>query len=150
MFNIQGQSARVAGAQGLAGYMERKTIAFSGEVPSTVNLFLCTGTNLVRIVCVCTETVAVTGTPTLEVGIAGATPAIIAQTTASLLAVGEIWHDNAPDASIEAMSIMRDFIIAGSNNIILTITTATSVDDGTLEFYCLWSPLSADGLVIPA
>lgn len=145
-----GMGGSILAAQGLGAQIRRKTLTFSGQTPGTINLFMCQGTNVVRIVCVCTTTVTVTGAPTLEVGVSGATAAIIAQTTADLLAEGEIWHDVTPDATIEAMSTMRDFITADSNAIALTITTATSVDEGVLEFYCLWSPLSADGSVVPA
>lgn len=140
----------LAEAQGLGAQLCRKTVTFDGQTAGAINLFMCIGTNVVRIVCVCTATLSVTGTPTVEVGVSGASAAIIAQTTASLLAEGEIWHDNSPDATIEAMSTMRDFISADGNAIALTIAGVTSIDEGTLEFTCYWTPVSLHGNVVPA
>lgn len=140
----------LAEAQGLGAHLVRRTLTFEGQTAGAINLFMCQGTNVVRIVCVCTASLSVTGAPTVEVGVSGASAAIIAQTTASLLAEGEIWHDNSPDATIEALSTMRDFISADSNSIALTIGGITSIDEGELQFTCYWTPVSADGNVVPA
>lgn len=143
----------------LGNTMVRKTVAFDGSAGNgavgTVALFTVTGTVLVRLTCVCTETLTDAGnTATVEVGITGATATIIAQTGAAgaggvTIAVGEIWHDNAPDASIEAASVLKEFIITAGSDIFITVGTE-AVTDGTLEFACAYEALSADGAVVAA
>jgi hypothetical protein len=43
----------------------------------------------------------------------------------------------------------RSFVITGGADIGLKVTTA-NLTAGVIDFYCLWAPLSADGLVVTA
>ena len=139
---------------GLAAYRVSKSAEFTAGVGTgnvgTFALFTVTGQVIVRIVAVCTDTVVEgVGGGTMEVGITADTATIIAQTTSTNLAVNEIWHDATPDADIEALTVMKDFIIVNGGDIFITIA-AQNVTDGTIEFHCFWTPLSSDGLVIAA
>ena len=139
---------------GLATYRATKTAAFTagagtGDV-GTFALFTVTGSVIVRIVAECTETVVEgVGGGTIEVGITGDTATIIAQTVATTLDANEIWHDATPDADIEALSVMGDFIIVNGMDIFATIA-GQNITDGTVVFYCFWTPLGSTGAVVAA
>ena len=124
-----------------------KSVTFSGGA-GPVTLFTVTGSVMVNLVCVCMVSVTTPGAETVEVGIAGATAVLIAQVLGANIIAGEIWHDATPDAEIELSSVVRESIISDGNNIVLT--QSGNVSTGTLDFYCNWAPLSADGLVVPA
>jgi hypothetical protein len=117
--------------------------ATTGAVGATT-LFTVTGTVGVRIFGVVSGT-DLTGSGTLEVGVTGATAGLIAQTTGTNLDVGEIWVDNGP-AVVEGLPALS--IISGKD-IIQTIGTNT-ITAGTIIYYCLWFPISADGNVVAA
>ena len=92
----------------------------------------------------------IVGAGTMEMGIAGNTAAIIAQiANATTLDVGENWVDSTPET---VSALPGTFILNNGSDIILTIGTA-DLTAGVVDFYCLWRPLSSDGLVevtIPA
>lgn len=127
--------------------------AFTGGTPSTrgafattptTTLFTVTGVNLVKVFGICT--VALAGaTATVEVGVAGQTAGIIAQTTATNLAAGENWNDASPDTLTEVSSAITEKIVRG--NIIETIATA-NITSGQMFYVCAWFPLTADALVL--
>jgi len=130
-----------------------KTIVFDGGAAkglsgSPIPLFTVTGSVWCLIVGFCTETTAVSGAATIEVGITGATAALIPQTLASLIANGDIWFDTSPTSSEPQASIGGAFI-GGGNDIFGTVGTA-NITDGTVTWACFWTPLSADGNVIAA
>ncbi len=128
------------------GLTATKEITYSalttGAVGATT-LFTVTGVVGLRIFAVCSG-VDLTGAGTLEVGIAGNTAALIAQTAATAIDVGEVWLDTSP-ATVEALPAIQ--IVAGS--VVQTIASAT-VTAGTLKYYCLWAPISDDGDVAVA
>ena len=109
-------------------------------------LFTVTGTVLVRIFAVCKTTLV--GAATIEVGIVGATAALIAQLAdATVLVAEEVWHDATPTTKITALSdVGGPFIVPNGNDIIETIGTA-NITAGEVEYICLWKPLSHDGKV---
>mgnify|MGYP001559716109 CR=1 FL=1 len=130
------------------GLMASKAITYAAlttGATGATTLFTVTGTVAVRVFAVVSGT-DLTGSGTLEAGIAGNTAAILAQVAATALDVGEIWTDNAP-STIEALPAIQ--IVAGGADIIQTIATDT-VTAGTLTYYCLWTPISADGTVVAA
>ena len=138
--------------KGSFGEIVRKTVAFDGSTGGgevgTVALFTVTGDVRAKITAVCSETLV--GAGTIEVGITGATAAIIAQVAdATTLAAGEIWHDATPDAKIELDSVAPVNIIAGGMDVFLTVGTA-NVTAGTIKFVCEWEPISSDGAVVAA
>ena len=129
------------------GFNASKSITYVAETTGAVGattLFNVTGLVAVRLFGVVSGT-DLTGTGTIEAGIAGNTAVLLAQTTGTALDVGEIWIDNAP-ATVEALPGL--FVLNGTN-IIQTIATDT-LNAGTLTYYCLWTPISRDGAVTPA
>ena len=125
-----------------------KSVTFSNTAGGTVPLFAVTGTVEANVVCVCRTSVASAAAANISLGIATATAALIVVTVATACAAGEIWHDATPDREIELCSVINESIISDGNDIGLLLSA--QVDSGVLDFYCNWSPLSADGLVVPA
>ena len=131
-----------------------RTAEFAGAAGTgavgTFDLFTITGAVIVRLVCVCTETlVEGAGGGTVEVGITGKTATIIPQTVSMAIITGEIWHDAAPDSEIEDMAVMANRVIADGNDIFVTIANQ-NVTDGTLVFLALWAPVTLDGRLVAA
>jgi hypothetical protein len=140
--------------------LETKSVTFAGATTNGIGdfdgngdpatLFTVTGDVIVKIIAVCTTNIAHAANATIEVGIGGGSE-IIATTdlTVEGLAAREIWHDATPDAEIEALSVMKEYIITDGNDITLDCGVA-NVNTGVIAFYCLWLPLSSDGLVVAA
>lgn len=131
------------------GLLASKTIAYTGAASlgatGATTLFTVTGAVIVNIFAVCSEDLVSSG-GTIEVGISGNTAALIAQTTASGIDENEVWVDTAP-ATIEAP--LTDKIIGAGQDIVQTIASA-DVTDGTLTYYCFWTPVSSDATVVAA
>ena len=70
---------------------------------ATFTLFTVTGEVLVRIFGVCTTLLSGT-TATLEVGVAGNTAALIAQTTTSAIDASELWNDSTPGVGTDTLA----------------------------------------------
>jgi hypothetical protein len=110
--------------------------------------FTVTGTVFVQIFGVCQT--ALTGAGTIELGIAGNTAALIAQSTGTELDQYETWQDTGPEANPGVVDITgRSFVITNGADVIMTIAGAV-LTAGIIDFYCLWAPLSADGNVTAA
>lgn len=106
-------------------------------------LFTVTGNVIVQVFGVCDTDL--TGAATLEVGVAGNTAALIAQTAdATTIDDGEVLVDATSAVGAEALP--GSFIINDGADIIMTIGS-TAVTGGAIDFYCLWRPLSSDGMV---
>ena len=142
----------LAEAQGFGAAIARKSIAFTGGAGlgqvGTVDVFTVTGGVIALVIGVCTENLVSGGGGDVEVGTAALTTAFIANTTATLINNGEIWVDAAP-AQIECWTTGFGCMIAGGDDIILTVGTA-DVTDGTIVLTCFWTPLTADGYVVAA
>jgi hypothetical protein len=84
-------------------------------------------------------------TATIQVGttVNGAT--IIAQTTATNLAVNEVWNDASPDISAEVDSTLR----VVSQNIIQTVGTA-NITSGVIEYVAIWKPITEGATLVAA
>jgi len=131
-----------------------KSIVFAGATANAIGndggtqdpytLFTVTGTVVMSVFGVCTVNCTGAGS-TGEVGTALSTAALIAQTTMTDVDANEIWHDNSPDASIEAITILVPKIV--NQDVIITTATADT-EAGAITFYCMWAPLSADGNVV--
>lgn len=145
----------------LGARVTRKSITFAGGTPNAIgdhdgtgdpaSVFTVTGDVVVRIAAVCSTNLTFDANATIELGIAGSTAAIIAQTdlTVEGMIAQEIWHDATPDSEIEALSVIKEFIISGGNDVILTVGTA-NVTAGVIDFSCFWTPLSSTGSVVAA
>lgn len=137
-----------------------KSITFDGATPDGIgeisgsgdptNLFTVTGIVIVKIIAVCTTNLTFDANATIEVGIGGGSE-IIATTdlTVQAMTAKEIWHDATPDAEIEALSVIKEFIITDGNDIQLDADVADT-KTGVIEFYCFWTPVSSDGNVVAA
>ena len=123
-----------------------KTITLStAAVPVTETLFTVTGE--VECYVVGYIDTAVTGAGlTLEVGIAGATAGIIAQTAVGSLLIDLLWMDATPATLVSKPS---EKIIANGADIIHTIASGDATA-GAITYYCWWRALSSDGNVAAA
>jgi len=114
----------------------------------TVAIATVTGTVKLKVVAICSVNMA-GATATIELGTTGQTAGLIAQTTATDLDAGEIWHDATPDSPIEASSVSAETILANGLDIFVTVGTA-NLSAGTIKFIFMWKPLSRDGIIVAA
>jgi len=106
-------------------------------------LFTVEGVVKMKIIGLCST--SLTGaSATVEIGVTGATAALIAQTTGTDIDAGEIWHDASPDKKIELTSVMGENIV--TSDVIQTVATA-DVTAGVIKYFCMWYPLSSDANV---
>lgn len=141
--------------QDWSGNYVKKTITFTGGTANSIGDFdgsgnpftiaSVTGSVLVRVLAVCTTNLA-GASATLEVGIAGDTAEIIAQSTATDIDAGEIWHDATPDSGCETSSVLAEKLIVNGADIIGTVGTA-NITAGVIDFYIYWQPLSEGSTV---
>jgi len=121
-----------------------------GDYDGTGNpatLFTITGSVLLRLLAICTTSLAGTSA-TVEVGTALSTAGLIALTTATEIDINEIWHDaTTPDSSIELSSVLTEKIV--SQDVIQTVKTA-NITAGVIKYIALYYPLSSDGSVVAA
>ena len=107
-------------------------------------VFTVTGTVRVRVFGV-VETDLV-GAVSIELGVTGSTAALIAQCAdATGMDVGEIWHDAAVDAKVEAATVAPEKIIGNGMDMILTV--GGNITAGAIRFFVAWMPISEDGMV---
>jgi hypothetical protein len=99
-----------------------------------------------------TLVVSTSDTGTLEVGVAGNTAKLIAQTTAGsgTLAAGDVVTDAGSEAGIDvnAHSGAKHYIASGAD-IIETLAT-NNFTAGQIDWYCIWAPVEAGASVTPA
>lgn len=136
---------------GVLPFLARKTRTYTGAAglgaTGATTLFTVTGSVLVRVLGCCTVTIV--GAGTLEVGIPGNTASLLAQiANATNLAAGQSYLDATP-STVEAVTMTSPFVIAGGQDVTETIGT-TALTAGSVDFYCFWRPLSADGNVVAA
>jgi hypothetical protein len=122
-----------------------------GGEESTITLFTVTGTCYVQIIGVSQVTpVAVSGTPTMAVGISGNTTAMIATTNSANITQYSVWESATITAHPSAVTLeLRSFVVTNGADIILTLAGA-HINSGTIDFYCTWLPLSAGASVVAA
>lgn len=110
-------------------------------------VFTVTGTVRVRVFGI-VETDLV-GAVAIELGVTGATAVLIAQCAdATGMDKGEIWHDAAVDAKVEAATVAPEKIIGDGMDMLLTV--GGNITAGAVRFIVAWMPLSADGNVTPS
>lgn len=124
-----------------------KTITLgTGAVTVTETLFTVTGEVECYVVGYIDAAVTSGGALTLEVGVAGATAWLIAQTVVGALLIDLVWVDATPAVLVSEPS---EKIIANGADIIHTIRTADATA-GAITYYCWWRALSSDGNVVAA
>ena len=109
-------------------------------------IYTVTGDVQMQVFGLCQVTLTSAGAPTIELGIAGNTAALIAQTAGLDLDQYETWQDNAPEANPGDVSTAHGswFAIANGADVIMTIGTA-DLTAGDIDFHAFWRPLSSDG-----
>ena len=121
-----------------------KTITLDGGVGSGAQGTVAVGTvtgaiHILRGSVECTTLLA-GATATIEMGVAGNTASLIAQTTATEIDAGEFWQDTSPEAGVSPLITNQGV----TSNIILTVATA-DITAGVLEVWFSWLPASAGG-----
>lgn len=147
---------QIAEASAGVGVYAAKSMTFAGGTTNDpgdfdgtgnpADLFTVTGTVLMKLFATC-DTDLAGATATVEVGTAKNTAGLIAQTTATDIAQNEIWHDNAPDSSVELSSVATEKIV--NQDVIQTAGTA-NITSGALTYHCIWKPLTIDANVVVA
>lgn len=111
-------------------------------------VFAVTGDVYVQVFGLCQVTLTSAGAPTIELGIAGNTAALIAQTAGLDLDQYETWQDAGPEANPGAVPLnARGFVVANGADVILTIGTA-DLTAGDIDVICRWWPISTNGNVV--
>jgi hypothetical protein len=88
------------------------------------------------------------GAATIELGIAGNTAVLIAQTLATDLDQYELWQDAVPEVNPGVVILLgRSWVLQNGADIIFTVATA-DLTAGEIVFYCNWIPLSANGNLV--
>lgn len=130
------------------GLKVSKNIAFDGGsgtgAQGAITLFTVTGQVALNVFAICTEDLASSG-GTIEVGTATSTAALCSQITATNFDNHESWHDSNQGLGI----VVGGHFHVINEDIILTVATA-DVTDGTVDFYCYWTPLSSGSSVVAA
>jgi hypothetical protein len=107
-------------------------------------LFTVSGACIVKIVGVCSVDLDSDGAATIEVGIAGSTAGLIAQTDHATIDAGEFWIDATPaiiETDVAGKLIALD--------IIETIATET-LKAGVITYYCYWRPMTPTSTCVAA
>lgn len=135
------------------GIQVKKTITFDGGTPNAIGdfdgsgnpatVFTVTGEVMLKVFGHCT-TLLDGASATLELGIAGNTAALIAQTTATDVDADEIWIDTAP-STVETLPNYS--VLVNGTDVILTVATA-NITSGVIDFYGYYVPISSDGRVV--
>jgi hypothetical protein len=90
------------------------------------------------------------GAGTIEVGIAGNTAVLIAQTTGTDLLQYGLWQDATPEANPGIITLLaRSWLLQNGADIIFTIAGAV-LTAGDIDFYCNYIPLSPDATLVAA
>lgn len=135
-----------------SGRKATKTTTYAALTTGAVGphtLFTVTGEVFVKIFGVCTVNVASGAGATTEIGVAGNTAALIAQTSAVDIDAGDIWYDNTPVVGTTVVTNITERLIANGADIIETIGTDT-LTSGTVTYYVFWTPLSNGSSVVAA
>ena len=143
------------------GIVTKKTITFAGGTTDAwgddggaldgAAIFTVTGLVKAQIIGVC-KTSLTGDTATIELGIAGDTAIFQAQDTATDIDEGHIVLHDATSATYfiigeeEAAADNFPVYALNGNDIILTVTTA-NITAGVIDYYCIWTPISTDGVV---
>lgn len=116
----------------------------------TFTIFTVTGDVMVSVAGICQVLMDSGGAATIELGIAGNTAAIIAQTTATDLDQYETWQDAGPEANPGPVDLTaRTFFVANGADVILTVGAA-DLTAGDIDLLCRWFPVSTNGAVVEA
>lgn len=140
------------GGYNTATYVNADVTAGTGSwttAHSPLTIFTVTGTVLARVFGVVqTQLNSTAGTGTVAIGVAGATSAFIAATTANgttNFVANAAWVDSTPTVTAEALAGSSGWTLT-TGNIIATIAT-NDMTAGAITLYCQWIPVSAGARV---
>jgi hypothetical protein len=144
--SLDGYEIAVASPDAFAG----ATLDARGDVDGAnvaYTLFQVNGEVLVRIFGVCTVDLA--GAATLEIGVAGNTAKLIAQTTATGIDANDIWNDATPTAvGMDTLAaVTGPYLIVNGADIIET-TASANITSGQIYYICLWKAITPGSNVI--
>ncbi len=135
-----------------------KTITFDGTAAlglagTAVPLFTVTGEVLVGLLTAFCSTALTEGGATAQIslGVVGNVTLFVAAGQPIDIDLNEYWTAANPSAAggVLVPAAMKDVLLINGADIIADPTT-DDTDGGVLELVCLWKPLSADGLIVPA
>jgi len=126
-----------------------KDVTFNNTA-ADVDLFTVTGDVIVSVFGICKTDLASAGACNANVGVAGALTALIALTDVTTIDVGEVWAAAAPATTYSLMTVNNLVGCIIPNGQKITLGRSAQIDSGRILFYCLWTPLSADGNVVAA
>ena len=145
---IQRDANRVP-IQGNDAFLVTKARTFTGAAglgaQGVTTLFTVTGDVIVRVFATCSVDLAGTNA-TIELGIVGNTAAVIAQTVATTIDLGEVWYGTNPPT---VGALPSGLILTNGTDIDEKIATA-DITAGALAYYCLFRPLSAGATITAA
>lgn len=132
-----------------SGTLIRKTVTFN-NTSGTVAVFTVTGDVIVKMYAICGTTLTSAAAANVCLGISTDTDAMIMNTVATTIQVGEIWCDITPADRAKNLTSGAEmgYVIAAGEDINLTLSA--QVDAGVIKFYCRYFPLSTDGAVVAA
>ena len=114
-------------------------------------LFTITGLVKVRIFGLVDEALTEgNGNETIEVGVAGATAALIAQLAdPNTLVANDVWTNGAASTALP-VGFPTDWAVVGDLDIDLVVAGTTGITNGQITFYVEWVPISAGATVVAA
>lgn len=119
------------------------TLNAHGDYDGTGNpysLFSVTGDVVIKgVIGICNTNLA-GGSATLEVGVAGNTAKLIAQSTATDIDDGDVWTDTGAEAGVDILPAGGLFFINDGADIIETAGTA-NITAGQIDYYCIWAAM---------
>lgn len=122
------------------------------ETVASHEVFTVTGVVRLRLWQIVTETVTSGGSPTIQYGFEGSTDAYLGATAHTSLTAGKIWYFGpaaaitAPGPYASLTSAILDTIEYNSDIGYEILVAATT--NGTIEFHCIWEPLTAGASVV--
>jgi len=122
-------------------------LAISGVLAAPSSLVVGTVTGLVEAQFVGVVTAAITGTLAETLTLTADVTTLIAATTATDLALDEIWHDATPDAKVELSSVLETYLISGQD-IVLDQSGVDAWDTGGLDIIMRWRPVGRTGKIV--
>ncbi len=128
------------------GMRQSKSITFAAATTGavgTTTLFTVTGTVAINVIGFCTTDL--TGSGTIEVGVAGNTAVLCDQQSATAIDNHEVWYD---DVLAVGGNVYGTWHVI-NQDVIQTIASNT-VTAGVLNYYCTYVPLSDGAHVVAA
>jgi hypothetical protein len=155
---IQQLDANGRPISGLLPFLSRKRITFAGGTANAIGdhdgtsdpftIFNVTGDVVVIMIAVVRTDLV--GAGSLEVGVPGSPGEIMNKIAdVTVLDENEVWFGDTSPNLAKSRDSFRKSVVGGGLDIIGTVADA-NITAGVIDFYCYWSPLSADGMVSPA